>query len=173
VGACLPLFRHRDEVEVLDRWAGRVLGLGLALPAGWIEQRGRLVERFDRLAGSRPVLCHRDLHDGQIVVAGGRIALLDFDLLCIADSALDPANLLAHLELRALQGVAGCGVETLAVLSSAFLEGLESEDSDFGSRLRAYRASSLLRLALVYSVRPPWRGVVPALVHRAGRWLGR
>ena len=34
--------------------------------------------------GQRSVLAHRDLHDGQFLVDGGTIALLDFDLLARA-----------------------------------------------------------------------------------------
>ncbi|HSG30844.1 MAG TPA: phosphotransferase [Thermodesulfobacteriota bacterium] len=46
-----------------------------------------------------PVLCsiHRDFYHDQLIINGNRIYLLDFDLYCKGDPAVDIGNFLAHL----------------------------------------------------------------------------
>lgn len=99
---------------------------------------------------SRPVLLHRDLHDGQVLVApDGSIGLLDFDLLAAGEAALDVANLLVHLDLRRRQGQAGA----VAPLVDALLEGYRPS-ADVLARVPAYAAATRTRLAALYAFRP-------------------
>ncbi|MEZ5973836.1 MAG: phosphotransferase [Planctomycetota bacterium] len=70
--------------------------------------------RFPDLPPHAWVACHRDLHDGQILISGGRPVLLDLDLLCAADPALDAGNLTAHFLLRELQAAGGADRESIA-----------------------------------------------------------
>jgi len=168
----LQPFDSSDELAVLDERARRFL-LGVpALPAGWREGRERLEETAGRLPAEVPLcLTHRDLHDGQFLVAGQSVNLLDFDLLCRADPALDAGNLLAHLVLRELQrrrdpGLSGAG--------RAFLVGLgREEEPAFEQRRLFYQAATFYRLALLYSLRPRWSGLVPALIAGGRRCLDR
>ena len=82
--------------------------------------------------------------------------------------ALDVANLLAHLELRMLQRLRGCTEESCAVLGEALLEGLGHQgDPEFSAALRFYQATTFLRLASVYAVRPRWAMLFGPLVDRA------
>lgn len=46
---------------------------------------------------------HRDYYPDQIMVAGSRLYLLDLDLCCQGDSALDVGNFLGHLQEHALR----------------------------------------------------------------------
>ncbi len=46
---------------------------------------------------------HRDYYPDQIIVAGSRLYLLDLDLCCQGDSALDVGNFLGHLQEHALR----------------------------------------------------------------------
>ena len=111
------------------------------------------------------VLTHRDLHDRQLLVTGRGLALLDFDLLCRADATLDAANLLTHLSLRALQGVRGADETSVHACGRALLDGLDrSEEPGFWEKLRFYQATTYLRLALVYRLRPRWRRLCGDLV---------
>lgn len=168
----LAAFAVRDELGVLARWSGKVLRVVDALPAGWPEVHARLERRAATLPPPVLGLCHRDLHDRQVHSDGAGVALLDFDLLCRADVALDPGNLIAHLCWRAVQGLHGADATSVRALESAFLAGLgRSAEPGFGTRLAFYSASAFLRLALVYRLRPRWSARVGELVSRAGAVL--
>lgn len=110
---------------------------------------------------------HRDLHDKQIVLATGRLlGLLDLDTLAVGERALDVANLLAHLELRVLQGL------LLPRQAEAARDGLLdgcAPDSVTLRRVPAYLTATRLRLAGVYAFRPVWRSVAHKLLGRALR----
>ncbi len=164
----LPLFSHEDELGVLSRWHVRVSRLVGALPPGWLALRHKLDEAAAALGEVRRGLSHRDLHDGQVLETHEGLVLLDFDMLSSADVALDPANLLSHLELRALQGARGADIVGAMCCAKAFRKGLgRRHDEDFLARLTYYRTTSLLRLALVYRLRPPWAALSLPLTRRA------
>lgn len=181
VGTCLARFqrevpidgldRHEfhDELQVLERLAERhTVGMGV-LPADWHAVYASLRE-LELPARGRRVATHRDLHDGQILHDGERVALLDFDLLCSASPLLDVANLSAHLMLRSLQGARGFSQHSAEGCGRALLMGFSIEPSgpDY-HELRAYQASTFLRLALVYSLRPQWQGLSEPLLRYAQR----
>jgi len=95
---------------------------------------------------------HRDLHDRQLLVtASGEVGMLDFDLASIGEPALDLANLLVHLELRAVQG--HCSWERARTCGRAILDGYDP-DPRVTLRLAGYSVTTRLRLAAVYSFRP-------------------
>ncbi|MCC6406448.1 MAG: hypothetical protein IT453_04740 [Planctomycetes bacterium] len=170
----LALHGPRDEERVLVRMRERTLAIVGDEPAG----AEALLRRFTRVLGdvraSAPVVAHRDLHDGQFLVRGDELVLLDFDLLCLADSALDVSNLGAHLELRALLGDAGGdggnGVteESARACGEALFEGLgRNGDREFHRRVLFYRGATFLRLAWVYHARPRFARHCPELLARA------
>lgn len=172
-GAPAPPSTSAHDVEaeagVVARWVGHALD-HRALPAG---SRLRAGEELDRvramLAGpgrgpdaGPAALVHRDLHDKQVLVApAGDVGVLDLDTLAAGEAALDVANLLVHLELRALQG--GCPRSRAEVAAAAFLDGYRP-DPAVTARLGAFAAATRLRLACVYAFRPAWAGVVSALL---------
>jgi len=115
---------------------------------------------------------HRDLHDGQFLVNGPSLALLDFDLLARGEPELDLANLTAHITLRSLQGGVSATRANTEEASEALIEGYHSSDDEwFPTRLRLYQASTFLRLALLYTLRLPWRHLSPALIDISNRCL--
>lgn len=165
-------FLHGDELGVLDLWKNKVLRAVGALPAGWEEARADVERAAEALGDPHPVLAHRDLHDRQLFRIDGDVALLDFDLLCQGDSALDVGNLVAHLRWRALQGLYGADETSADACSRALLEGLDRvEEPGFARRLAFYTATAFLRLSLVYRVRPPWETLASGLVERASTEL--
>lgn len=116
--------------------------------------------------GCRRGLLHRDFYDKQIVIhTSGSLGLLDFDTLAVGERALDVANMLSHLELRAVQG--RCSPADAAAAATAFLAGYQPEP-DVQARLGAYQDASRLRLACLYALRPRWRHLTPQLVKRIG-----
>jgi len=157
------------ELSVLDKLERTVASVQGEL-AGWSSLRRELEGALGRLAPRASVASHRDLHDGQVLTVEDEVVLLDFDLLCAADPALDPANLTAHLALRALQGAHGATRRGADNGARAFLEGLACDvDEEFLRRLRTYQAATFLRLALLYSLRPRWRELSAPLVELAAR----
>lgn len=160
------------ELGVLDRLAARTQPWVQSLPAGWREARERLEDLAVPAPAAGPVPVHRDLHDGQLLLTDRGPALLDFDLLCGGEPAVDPGNLLAHLDLRGLQGRRGADPEGMRHLGQAFLEGLGRGGEDgFEAALRFYHAATLLRLALLYRLRPRWAALAGPLVQQAARLL--
>lgn len=118
----------------------------------------------DRFAAARRLLAgppasstclHRDLHDRQLLVTSrGEVGLLDFDLAAVGEPALDLANLLVHLELRARQG--HCSWERARLGATAILAGYQPAP-EVAIRLPGYVLTTRLRLAAVYSFRPAGR----------------
>ena len=120
-------------------------------------------------------LAHRDLHDRQFIVSGSKtISLLDFDLVCVADVALDAANLLAHMKLRTLQRNLADSDTALRDCSESFLQGLARQhETGFELRLLFYQASTYLRLALLYAIRPRWMHLTAPLIVAADNCIDR
>lgn len=161
-----------EEQRVIESMHQRAAAIGAELPVDFGATLLRWSVQARRLPLALGVLCHRDLHDGQLLQARQRVTCLDFDLLCLADAALDPANYVAHLHLRALQGLSGATPQAALSCARAFLEGLDrTEDPSFHARLRLYQAAAFLRLSAVYAMRPRWLLLVPQLANLARRCL--
>ena len=164
----LPLRDAGREASSLRRWVDHWLrhseGVPEAAPA-----RAALLAQARAVTGSLlssppdPLgWAHGDLHDKQLLggqessaASGSRGSpgLLDFDESCRAEAALDLANLDVHLELRWRQHLLTARRYALAhaaVMSAA--EHLHVSPHRFA----AYAASTRLRLACLYSFRPPW-----------------
>ncbi|MDX1391349.1 MAG: phosphotransferase [Rheinheimera sp.] len=79
-----------------------------ALPAGTVADPVLLraitdaAEQLQYFDADR-VLCHLDLHAGNLLVAAGRLWLLDFEYSQLADSSLDLAAMCLHFNLTAAQ----------------------------------------------------------------------
>ncbi|MEN8584207.1 phosphotransferase [Burkholderia sp. RS01] len=164
----LPLRDAEEELAKVRRWMDRWLlhseGIPEAAPG-----RAALLAQVDAvkaglLAGPPDPLgwSHGDLHDKQILgtdSAGmgidntGAPGLLDFDEACRAEAALDLANLDVHLELRRRQNLLTArrfAAAHASIVSAASRLHVSPE------RFEAYAASARLRLACIYSFRPPW-----------------
>jgi tRNA A-37 threonylcarbamoyl transferase component Bud32 len=164
-GARAPLVVHDGAAETAGayRWLEAAGQYGLLDPARW---RGRLAIAASRLSGgpAELVVLHRDLHDKQLLLEdSGPVGLLDLDLAACGDPAVDLANLLVHLELRALQG--HCSDARARACAVALLEGYSPGPALLG-RLGPYAAATRLRLAGLYCFRPARPGLVDDLVRR-------
>jgi aminoglycoside phosphotransferase (APT) family kinase protein len=143
------------------KWLTAAAEFGLLDPAAWQE---REAQAAGLLAETPPALAllHRDLHDTQIVLQDGEpVAFLDLDHATYGDPALDLANLLVHIDLRARQGL--CSERRARMCATAVVEGY-SPDPKLLRRLPAYAASTRLRLAGVYSFRETVPGLVDDLL---------
>ncbi|GAA1437291.1 hypothetical protein GCM10009616_38850 [Microlunatus lacustris] len=132
------------ERAVTARWAGFADAFGL--------HHGPEDEPAAPPRPLRRVLVHRDVHDGQLLLAPGpdgpEPGVLDFDLMALGDPALDLANLVAHLELRARQGVLADPAAATAVLLAAY-----RPDAAVRAALPCYLALARHRLRCVYGFR--------------------
>jgi Ser/Thr protein kinase RdoA (MazF antagonist) len=100
----------------------------------------------------RPV--HRDFYHDQLLVDGGRLAVLDFDDAAMSEPAVDVANFLAHLRLLALeQPVRADAVHTAA---RAFRERCHDLDEGLDpSLVLLLESATLLRLACIHEPLAP------------------
>lgn len=159
-------FGPEDELATLAGWTS-VAG---ALDAELAEELAPVTRRLPALApeSAPPALVHRDFYDKQVLVSGGDVALVDLDTLALGDGALDLANFEAHLLLRELdRGGSGSG-SSAAV--AAFRDGYRrGRDLPPPGRLGFYRATTLCRLAAVYSLRPGRPGLPLLLAQAAER----
>jgi tRNA A-37 threonylcarbamoyl transferase component Bud32 len=143
------------EAEVAARWVS-LAATHLTLPTAVAEPLVRALEQarsglVEHRSLHGPSLLHRDLHDGQVLVDGDRIGMVDFDLAAAGEPALDLANLLVHLELRWHQGA--FGAQRLRACRDAVLSGYRP-GRDTAARLPAYALATRVRLVAVYSFRP-------------------
>jgi hypothetical protein len=154
--------RHtmNDELRILHerlpsvarsepRWAGRI---------------ERLLDACDRLgAGTlKPEPCgiHRDFYADQVIVAGPRLCLIDFDLYCEGDPALDIGNFLGHIREQSLRSLGD--PEALTDLEVAMEERfVELAGEETRPAVRAYELLTLARhvhLSTLFPERRPFTG---------------
>lgn len=157
-GRGLGLHTDLDEAHVLRTWLTRAQGLLDGTP--WPERIDEIAYRLERRAanGRRPLVpAHRDLHDKQVLWDGAQVGVLDLDTACLADRALDPANLAAHASLRVAQGLwAPDAAQLVRAAARDVAAAAGVDDADF----MLAEAATVVRLVCVYAYRPQWREVV-------------
>ncbi|MCF6256309.1 MAG: aminoglycoside phosphotransferase family protein [Gammaproteobacteria bacterium] len=86
-----------DELTILHQRLGIIVN---AYPQ-WSSRIEHIIRRCESLGNSLPpaVVCgiHRDFYAEQIIADGEALYLLDFDLYCKGDPALDIGNFIAHI----------------------------------------------------------------------------
>ena len=154
--------RHtmHDELRILHE---RLPSVARSEPQ-WAGRIERLLDACDRLgAGTlKPEPCgiHRDFYADQVIVAGPRLCLIDFDLYCEGDPALDIGNFLGHIREQSLRSLRD--PEALAdlevVMEERFVE-LAGEETR--PAVRAYKLLTLARhvhLSTLFPERRPFTG---------------
>lgn len=170
----VPAERHHtmsDELHILHerlpdvarrepRWEGRI---------------GRVLEACDRL-GARtrepePCGIHRDFYADQVIVSGGRMHLIDFDLYCEGDPALDIGNFLGHLTEQSLRtlGDPGALANVEGALEERFVE-LSGEAAR--PAVRAYADLTLVRHIHLSTLFPERRAFTGDLLELCEERLG-
>lgn len=92
-----------EEVEILRRHLPLVAEVG-AIEMMRIDELLDACEELSRSSTSlQKTTIHRDYYPDQILVADDRLYLLDLDLCCHGDPALDLGNFLGHLQEHALR----------------------------------------------------------------------
>lgn len=163
-----------DELRILR---DRLTMLAAARP-GWGPRLEGLLEGCERVGASvaepAPRGIHRDFYHDHVLVDGPRLYLLDFDLYCLGDPALDVGNFLGHLTVHSLTttGAPGAlaGVERAMEDRYAALAGEECRDA-----VRAYRFLTLARhieLSTRFPERRPFTAALLELCEREAGDLG-
>ena len=158
----LPEYTVMRELEQLRTWV--LLG-GKIFP----EWAALLEESYDAVASSPPEECtpagrvfiHRDFYDKQVLYSRNRTTLLDFDNAAAGDPAQDYGNFTAHLILRSRQESAQAS--NILRGMRAFEESYGSDDAARTARIGWWQAAALLRLSVLYALRPRWRHLAPGL----------
>lgn len=156
-----PLHDAAAEAAVLRRWLNH---LAVFDPATHDGAEPLLAPVAGLLAAHRPqrmTTVHRDLHDGQIIIGGLGVGLLDPDTVSAGEAELDLGNLIAHIRLAACQG--RCTQEEATATAEALLDAY-GQDAISSEALRAYTAAALLRLVGVHALRPLTRGCLAGLL---------
>jgi hypothetical protein len=138
----------------------------------------RLLTACDRLGASvRPSrLCgiHRDFYPAQVMAEGSRLFLLDFDLYCRGDPALDAGNFLGHLiEISLRQpGDARASMNCQQAMEERFVE---LTGAAVRPAIRAYTTLTLVRhiyLSTQFPERIPFTGTLLELCeHQLEKYL--
>lgn len=154
-----PQHTVSDEVSILRGWHLRLQNIDAALADDVAPLIDKVETGLASLAPQPPVLCHRDLHEGQILIHRGLAGFLDFDTVRMGDAALDIGNLQAHLVLLGLRRN-----RSLAGYITAMERLFPNVSLD---RITLWRNAALLRLAMMLSFTAEDPAVPLALVARA------
>jgi Phosphotransferase enzyme family len=154
--------RHtmNDELRILHE---RLPSVARSEPR-WAWRIQRLLDACDRLGARtlKPEPCgiHRDFYADQVIVAGPRLCLIDFDLYCEGDPALDIGNFLGHIREQSLRSLGD--PEALADLEVAMEERfVELAGERTRPAVRAYKLLTLARhvhLSTLFPERRPFTG---------------
>jgi hypothetical protein len=151
--------RASDELAILNAWFDRTAEVFPDLAEQLHDPLARLSDEMLSLPPLPPVPCHRDLHEGQILLHQGGVGLLDFDTLRLGDPALDIGNLQAHLLLAGFQG---------GTSPWAFVNAMDLAVPKLSlRRIGIWRRAALLRLAMIYAFTSTPHMVIQRLINEA------
>lgn len=160
-GAGIDAPRHgvEDEIATLAAWHRRLSPLDPQRAARIGALIHALSEALQALPPMPAVPCHRDLHEGQVVIRAGVAGVMDFDTLRLGDPALDIGNLQAHLVMAGFRQDRSLAAYTTAM--ERLFPHLPL------ARIALWRRVALLRLALIHAFTTDGAGLSDALVTAA------
>jgi aminoglycoside phosphotransferase (APT) family kinase protein len=168
-----PRKRHtlEDELRILHE---RLPVVALAYPH-WTDRLNRLLERCTTLAVALPPAdstgIHRDFYPDQVLIADesdpitspSRLYLLDLDLYCAGDPALDIGNFIAHLTEHSLRTL-GHANGYLAQ-EATFVDGAcRLNPSLHPEAIAAYQTLALVRHIAISHQMPSRQAITPHLL---------
>ena len=159
----LPRHGPAEEIALLDAWADPVSALRPECRSMLLNALDRVTAFLQCLDMPAPAFCHRDFHEGQVLIKGGRAGAMDFDTASASDPMIDVGNLIAHYRLQGLR----TGFDVAAFVRFAELgPDLRRPDIDI-ARIEPWRRAALLRLACLYSLTSEPEAVIRALFEEA------
>lgn len=128
----------------------------------------RLLGTCQRIAPDVSTACiHRDFYADQLIVAGERLVVVDFDLYCTGPAAIDAGNFIGHLEEQAIREPDRR--EELWATAHAFrcaIEAVEGERTP-DRAIRACTALTMARHVYLSTTVPGRSGTTMAVLTRA------
>jgi aminoglycoside phosphotransferase (APT) family kinase protein len=173
-GLRLNSYTLADELRGLDDYTARLAAVRPDdLPVIETLRAGLLAwaERLPEAATAVPL--HRDFYYSQVLFAGLRLHLIDFDLMALGDPAVDVANFIAHLAYLGLEQFNDLVrfdqeiTDFLAVYQSA-----HATDTTFLERVAFYQAATFFRLLNVIAPRTAVCHLFPALLAHTQNQIG-
>jgi len=164
--ASIPAERRHtiaDELRILHTKVPTVANGNKALA----ERVINILTAAERLASGIPVPAasgiHRDFYADQVIVDGERLYLVDFDLYCEGDPAVDVGNFLGHVTEQSLRtlGDPNALSHVENELEERFVE-LSGETSR--SAVRAYKTLTLVRHIYLSTLKPERRPFTESLL---------
>jgi hypothetical protein len=152
-----------DELRILQERLPRVLH---SYPQ-WQERIEQVLQASATLAETLPPATttgiHRDFYPDQVLVRGDRLYLLDFDLYCQGDPALDIGNFIAHLGEQSLRQFghpdAFAKQETALIEAFCQMNGAVSWDA-----IAIYKTLTLVRHIYISTLHPTRRAITAPLL---------
>ena len=171
-GAGLPGPMRSDQAAGVLSVAAAI---GFQLPALSARAHRLALEVAEGLEapGATVAPTHGDFHAGQVLLAGGEAALIDFDVATLGAPATDLASFLAHLEWRAGVGPAWAG--QAQALGEALLDGYaRGGRPPSREELALHTAAALFRIAPHFfrDRDPAWPERTEAVLDRIESLLG-
>ncbi|MGE5192101.1 MAG: phosphotransferase family protein, partial [Deltaproteobacteria bacterium] len=154
-----PHRRHTlsDELRILDE---RLAVVARQVPA-WGGRIQRILAACHKLGAAVPEApscgIHRDFYADQIIVDRDRLYLLDFDLYCKGNPALDVGNFLGHLAEQSVRTLSR--PDALADREQALLTRYAELAGEAAASVRVYAILTLIRhiaVSMQFPVRRPF-----------------
>ncbi len=133
----------------------------------WRERLERILEASDNLGEKTPeAKCcgiHRDFYPDQVIINNSRLYLLDLDLYCEGNPALDIGNFIGHIQEYSLRTFGNS--QALRDWENAFTERFIQLKSDkFRAAIEAYTTLTLVRHIHISTQFPERRSFTEALL---------
>jgi len=163
--------RMEDELRILHEH----VPLASRAKPEWSGRLARILSACDALGSSLPEVptcgIHRDFYPAQVIVDGPRVWLLNFDLYCRGDPALDIGNFLGHITEQSLRtfGNARALEDREQAMENRFVE---FAGESRRAAVRAYATLTLVRHIYLSSRFPERVRLTEQLIELCERRLG-
>jgi hypothetical protein len=172
----VPTPRHHTITDELKILGDRLTDFGQQQPrwrgaiTDFLHQSQRLEKILTQLALPSTTI-HRDYYADQILVAGDRLWLVDLDLYCRGNPALDVGNFIAHITEQSLRtwGDRQALADREQALKTAYLQYYSGREAQaLGEAIEIYTTLTLLRHITISWQIPERRPHIPLLVELCG-----
>jgi thiamine kinase-like enzyme len=156
--------RMSDELRILHER----IPLVMEQYPQWQSRLERILAASDDLGANtpepKPCGIHRDFYPDQVIINNSRLYLLDLDLYCAGNPAVDIGNFIAHLQEYSLRTFGNSQVlqEYENILTERFIQ---LTGNEFSPAIQAYTTLTLVRHIHISTLFPERRPFTEALLN--------